>query len=136
MSDETQAKFYKLAKVLLIAASLLLIGNGIYHSCKGRSSTSADNNVNRTVESIKAANESARSELEYGSRNVEAAEKHVERAADAVSRSTEAAARNAGSVDQLEKIISESQGIVKAQRKLIQEIDRANGIGAQEGKEN
>lgn len=133
MIDETEAKFYKAAKILLIAVSLLLVCNGIWCWWQGRSSTTADNNVTRTVEQLKARNESARSEVESGRREIEAAEGHIERAADAVGRSTEAAQANARSTDELQSLISECQGIVKAQRELIQEIDRANGIAEEEG---
>lgn len=132
MIDETEAKFYKAAKILLIAVSLLLVCNGIWCWWQGRSSTTADNNVTRTMEQLQKANESARSELESGSREVEAAKEHVERAADAVGRSTEAAQANARSTDELQSLISECQGIVEAQRGLIQDIDQENGIGEQE----
>lgn len=132
MTDETEAKFYKAAKVLLIAASLLLVGNDIWCWWQGRSSTSAGNDVCATMESIQAEHSTARSELESGSREVEAAKEHVERAADAVGRSTEAAQTNARSTDELQSLISECQGIVEAQRGLIQDIDQENGIGEQE----
>lgn len=121
MTDETRRKIDKAIKIGLIVAGLLLIANDVYWRWYSRSSSTADNNVNRTVESIQAANESARSELESSSRETERAEEHVERAADAVARSTEAATRNSGGVDQLEKIISDSQKIVENQRGLISE---------------
>lgn len=132
MTDETEAKFYKAAKILLIAASLLLVGNDVYWRWHGGSSTSAGNDVCATMESIQAEHSTARSELESGSREVEAAKEHVERAADAVGRSTEAAQANARSTDELQSLISECQGIVEAQRGLIQDIDQENGIGEQE----
>lgn len=124
MNDE---KWIKLSKVLLIIASLMLIGNGIYLYFCG-SSTADSNNATRTVESIKAEHESARSETESSEREVEAAEKHVERAAGAVTGSEEAARRNAAGIDELQTLIDECQGIVEAQRGIIRDIDRANGI--------
>ncbi len=130
MIDETEAKFYKAAKILLIAVSLLLVCNGIWCWWQGRSSTTADNNVTRTVEQLQGENESARSELESAGREIADAEGHVERAADAVGRSEEAAQRNADSVDELQEIVSECREIVKNQRELIQEVERANRIGA------
>lgn len=125
MNDE---KWIKLSKILLIIASLLLVINGIYVSCKRAGSAADSDNAVRTVESIKAEHESARSETESSEREVTAAEKHVERAADAVTRSEEAASRNAAGIDELQTLISECQGIVEAQRGLIRDIDRANGI--------
>lgn len=136
MTDETKRKISKAVKISLIIAGLLLICNDVYWRWHGGSSTSAGNDVCATMESIQAEHSTARSELESGSREVEAAKEHVERAADAVARSTEAATRNSGGVDQLEKIISDSQKIVENQRGLIQEIDRANGAGAQESEKN
>lgn len=133
MSDET---YEKLTKILLIISGLLIICNGIclYFAC--RSSSTADNNVRATMESIQAANGAARSELESGRRETERAEEHVERAADAVARSTEAARINAAGVDELQTLVSECRGIVKNQRELIREIEAANGIGTPEGKED
>lgn len=136
MSDETEAKYYKAAKVLLIAVSLLLVGNGVYHLWQCRSSTGADNNVTRTMEQLQTANESARSEAESAGREIAGAEGHIERAADAVGRSEEAAQRNADGVEELQGIVSECREIVKNQREFIQEVERANGIGAQESTEN
>ena len=125
MNDE---KWIKLSKVLLVIASLMLVINGTYVSCK-RGSSPADSNVTtKTVESIKAEHEAARSEAESSEREVTAAEKHVERAADAVTRSEDAARRNAAGVDELQTLIDECQGIVEAQRGIIRDVDRANGI--------
>lgn len=133
MTDETRRKIDKAVKISLIVANLVLVANGVYHWWHSRSSTPADNDVARTMEQLQDENESARSELESGSREVEAAKEHVERAADAVGRSTEAAQANARSTDELQSLISECQGIVEAQRGLIQDIDRANGIAEEEG---
>lgn len=132
MTDETKRKISKAVKISLIIANLVLVANGVWHWWHGRSSSTADNNVTRTVESIQGANESARSEVESGRREIEAAEGHIERAADAVGRSEEAATRNAEGVDELQEIVGECRGIVEAQRELIQAVDRSNGIGAQE----
>ena len=132
MTDETKRKIDKTVKISLIVANLVLVANGVYHWWHGRSSSAADNNVTCTVESIQRANESARSEIESGRREIEAAEGHIERAADAVGRSTEAAQANARSTDELQSLISECQGIVEAQRGLIQDLDQENGIGEQE----
>lgn len=135
MTDETKRKISKAVKISLIVANLVLVANGVYHWWHGRSSTTADNNITRTVESIQRANESARSEVESGRREIEAAEGHIERAADAVGRSEEAARINAAGVDELQTLVSECRGIVENQRELIREVETANGIGTPEGKE-
>ena len=132
MTDETRRKIDKAVKISLIVVGLLLICNDVYWRWYGGSSSSAGNDVCATMESIQAEHSTARSELESGSREVEAAKEHVERAADAVGRSTEAAQANARSTDELQSLISECQGIVEAQRRLIQDIDQENGIGEQE----
>ena len=136
MTDETRRKISKAVKISLIIANLVLVANGVYHWWHSRSSTPADNDVARTVESIQRANESARSEVESGRREIEAAEGHIERAADAVGRSEEAARINAAGTDELQTIISECKGIVEAQRRIIQDVERANGIRAKEGEES
>ncbi len=135
MTDETRRKIDKAVKISLIVAGLLLIANDMYWRWAGRSGTQADNNVNRTMESIQRANKSAGSEVESGRREVETAEEHVNRTADAIKRSEEAAHSNARSADELQTIISECKGIVENQRELIREVEAANGIGAPEGKE-
>lgn len=135
MKDETRRKIDKAVKISLIIAGLLLICNDVYWRWHGGSGTQADNNVNRTVESIQRTNESAGSEIESGRREIETAEKHVNRTADAIKRSEEAAHSNARSADELQTIISECKGIVENQRELIREVEAANGIGAPEGKE-
>lgn len=131
MTDETRRKIDKAVKISLIVANLVLVANGVYHWWHGRSSSTAGNNVTRTVESIKAEHSATRSELESGSREVKAAKEHVERAADAVRRSEEAAQANARSTDELSTLIDECKGIVEAQRGLIRDVDRANGIRPQ-----
>lgn len=136
MKDETRRKIDKAVKISLIVAGLLLICNDIYWRWDSRSGTPADNDVNRTVESIQRANESAGSEIESGRREIEAAEEHVNRTADAIKRSEEAAHSNARSADELQTIISECKGIVEAQRGIIRDVDRANGIGPEEDEQN
>ena len=126
MTDETRRKINKAVKISLIIANLVLVANGVYHWWHGGSSSTADNNVTRTMEQLQRANESARSELESGSREVEAAKEHVERAADAVGRSEEAARINAAGVDELQTLVSECKGIVEAQQRLIRNIDESN----------
>lgn len=135
MTDETRRKISKAVKISLIIAGILLIANDAYYRWHGRSSSTADNNITRTVESIQRANESARSEVESGRREIEAAEGHIERAADAVGRSEEAARINAAGVDELQTLVSECRGIVENQRELIREVETSNGIGTPEGKE-
>lgn len=135
MKDEARRKIDKAVKISLIVAGLLLICNDIYWRWDSRSGTQADNNVNRTMESIQRANKSAGSEVESGRREIETAEEHVNRTADAIKRSEEAAHSNARSADELQALISECKGIVEAQRELIREVEAANGIGTPEGKE-
>lgn len=136
MKDETRRKIDKAVKISLIVAGLLLICNDIYWRWDSRSGTPADNDVNRTVESIQRANESARSKVESGRREIETAEEHVNRTADAIKRSEEAAHSNARSSDELQTIISECKGIVEAQRGIIRDVDRANGIGPEADEQN
>ena len=135
MKDETRRKIDKAVKISLIVAGLLLICNDVYWRWYGGSSSTADNNVTRTVESIQRANESARSEVESGRREIEAAEGHIERAADAIGRSEDAAARSAAGIDNIQSLVGECKGIVENQRELIREVEAANGIGTPEGKE-
>lgn len=136
MTDESKRKIDKAVKISLIIANLVLVANGVYHWWHGRSSTTADNNVTRTVEQLKARNESARSEIEDSERYVSDAEKHVERADATISRSEITAKRNEESTEQLQKLISECQTIVRRQQSIIQDVDRANGVGAQESEKN
>lgn len=135
MKDETKFKIDKAVKISLIVAGLLLICNDIYWRWDSRSSSPTGNNVNRTMESIQRANQSAGSEIESGRREIETAEEHVNRTADAIKRSEETAHSNARSTDELQTLISECKGIVEAQRELIREVEAANGIGTPEGKE-
>ena len=135
MKDETRRKIDKAVKISLIVAGLLLICNDVYWRWHGGSGTQADNNVNRTMESIQKSNESAGSEIESGRREIETAEEHVNRTADAIKQSEEAAHSNARSADELQALISECKGIAENQRELIREVEAANGIGAPEGKE-
>lgn len=136
MTDETKRKIDKAVKISLIITGILLICNDAYYRWHGVSSSTAGNNVTRTVESIKAEHSATRSELESGSREVKAAKEHVERAADAVRRSEEAAQANARSTDELSTLIDECKGIVEAQRGLIRDVDRANGIRPQADEQN
>ncbi len=136
MKDETRRKIDKAVKISLIVAGLLLICNDVYWRWHGGSSSTADNNVNRTVEQLKARNESARSEIADSERYVSDAEKHVERADATISRSESTAKRNKEGTEQLQKLISECQTIVRRQQGIIQDIDRANGVTAQECEKN
>lgn len=136
MTDETRRKIDKAVKISLIIANLVLVANGVYHWWHSRSSTPADNDVARTVEQLQDENESARSELESAGREIADAEGHIERAADAVGRSEEAAARSAAGIDNIQSLVSECKGIVEAQRRIIQDVERANGIGTPEGEES
>lgn len=136
MKDETRRKIDKAVKISLIVAGVILICNDVYWRWHSRSSTPTDNDVSRTVESIQKSNKSAGSEIEFGRREFETAEEHVNRTADAIKRSEEAAHSNARSVDELQTLVSECKGIVEAQRGIIREIDRANGIRPKEGEEN
>ena len=134
MTDETRRKIDKAVKISLIIATLFLIANDAYwHS---RSSADADNNVNRTMEQLKARNESARSKIADSERYVSDAEKHVERVDATIIRSEITAKRNEESAEQLQKLISECQTIVRRQQGIIQDVDRTNGVGAQENKKN
>mgnify|MGYP000009532282 FL=1 len=136
MKDETRRKIDKAVKISLIVAGLLLICNDVYWRWHGGSGTQANNAVNRTVESIQKSNKSAGSEIESGRREIETAEEHVSRTADAIKRSEETAHSNARSVDELQALISECKGIVEAQRELIRDVDRANGIRPEENEQN
>lgn len=126
MNDEKWTRFFR---VLVAIAGIMLVVNGVYHSCKRDGSGTANSDATiGTVERLKSEHESIRSEVESGEREVTAAEEHVDRAADAVSRSEDAAARNAASVDELQALIKECQGILETQRGIIRDVDRANGI--------
>lgn len=136
MKDETRRKIDKAVKISLIVAGLLLICNDVYWRWHGGSGTQANNAVNRTVESIQKSNKSAGSEIESSRREIETAEKHVNRIGDAIKRSEETARSNARSTDELQALISECKGIVEAQRGIIRDVDRANGIRPKAGEQN
>lgn len=136
MTNETRRKINKAVKISLIVAGLLLICNDVYWRWYGGSSSTASDNATSTVEQLKARNESARSEIADSERYVSDAEKHVERADATISRSEGTAKRNEESTEQLQKLISECQTIVRQQQSIIQDVDRANGIGAQESEKN
>lgn len=136
MEDETRRKIDKAVKISLIVAGLLLICNDVYWRWHGGSGTQANNAVNRTVESIQKSNKSAGNEIESGRREIETAEEHVNRTAGAIKRSEEAAHSNARSADELQTFISECKGIVEAQRGIIRDVDRANGIRPKAGEQN
>lgn len=136
MKDETRRKIDKAVKISLIIAGLLLICNDVYWRWHGGSGTQADNAVNRTMEQLKARNESARSKIADSERYVSDAEKHVERVDATIIRSEITAKRNEESAEQLQKLISECQTIVRRQQGIIQDVDRTNGVGAQESKKN
>lgn len=136
MKDETRRKIDKAVKISLIVAGLLLICNDVYWRWHGGSGTQANNAVNRTVESIQKSNKSTGSEIESSRREIETAEKHVNRTADAIKRSEETAHSNARSTDELQALISECKGIVEAQRGIIRDVDRANGIRPKAGEQN
>ena len=131
MKDETRRKIDRAVKISLIVAGLLLICNDVYWRWHGGSGTQADNNVNRTMESIQKSNE-----IESGRREIETAEEHVSSSVDAIKRSEEAAHSNARSADELQALISECKGIVEAQRGIIRDVDRANGIRPEENEQN
>ncbi len=136
MEDETRRKIDKAVKISLIVAGLLLICNDVYWRWHGGSGTQANNAVNRTVESIQKSNKSTGSEIESSRREIETAEEHVNRTADAIKRSEETAHSNARSTDELQTLISECKGIVEAQRGIIRDVDRANGIRPKAGEQN
>lgn len=136
MKDETRRKIDKAVKISLIVAGLLLICNDVYWRWHGGSGTQADNNVTGTVEQLKARNESARSKIADSERYISDAEKHVKQVDATISRSEGTAKRNEECTEQLQKLISECQTIVRRQQSIIQDVDRANGVGAPEGKES
>lgn len=125
MNDEKWTRFFR---VLVAIVGIMLIVNGVYHSCKRGSSTANSDATIGTVERLKGEHELTGSEVKSAERSVDDAEKHVDRAVDAISRSEDAARRNAAGVDELQTLISECQGIVEAQRGIIRDVDRANGI--------
>lgn len=137
MTDETRRRIDKAVKISLIVVGLLLICNDMYWRWYGRSSrTDVHQDTTRTVAKIQAEHKSAASEIESAGISINNAEGHIERAADAISRSEDATARNAAGIDNIQTLVSECKGIVEAQRRIIQDVDRANGIRAQEGEKD
>ena len=93
--------------------------------------SSAQHNTDtaRTMEQLERENQSARSEVENSERHIERTEASVNRAIDAVGRSEAAAIENARSVDQLQTLVAECQGIIEAEQRIIREVDKSNGAG-------
>ena len=83
----------------------------------------------RTMEQLERENQSARSEVENSERHIDHAEANINRAIDAVGRSETAAIENARSVDQLQTLVAECQGIIEAEQRIIREVDKSNGAG-------
>lgn len=137
MKDETRRKIDKAVKIGLIVAGLFLIANDVYWRWYGRSSrTDVHQDTVRTVERIQAEHKSAASEIESAGISINNAEGHIERAANAISRSEDTAARNAAGIDELQSLVSECKGIVEAQRRIIRDVDRANGVRPQGGEKS
>lgn len=137
MTDETRRKIDKAVKISLIVVGLLLICNDVYWRWYGGSSRAdVHQDTVRTVERIQAEHKSATSEIESAGISINSAEGHIERAADAIGRSEDAAARSAAGIDNIQSLVGECKGIVEAQRRIIQDVDRANGVGAPEGEES
>ena len=97
------------------------------------SSSPHNTDTARTMEQLERENQSARSEVENSERHIERAEASVTRAIDAVSRSETAAIENARSVERLQTLIGECQGIIKEEQRIIREVDESNGAGAKKG---
>lgn len=137
MTDETRRRIDTAVKISLIVASLFLICNDMYWRWySGSSRADVHQDTARTMASIKAEHESATSEIESAGISINNAEGHIERAADAISRSEDTVARNATGIDNIQTLVSECKGIVEAQRRIIQDVERANGIGAQESEKD
>lgn len=137
MKNETRKTISKAIKIGIIIASAAIIAAGIWHWRYGRSvGTDIHKSTGGTMADIKRANESARSEFRDSREHLERAEEYVNRAAGAVGRSEEAAGINARSADELQALISECKGIVEAQRGIIRDVDRANGIRPEENEQN
>lgn len=136
MKDETRRKIDKAVKISLIVAGLLLIANDVYWRWYGGSSRAdVHQDTARTVARIQKEHQSATSEIKSAGISINNAEGHIERATDAISRSEDTAARSAAGIDNIQTLVDECQGIVEAQRRIIQDVERANGIGAQESEE-
>lgn len=136
MTDETRRRIDKAVKIGLIVAGILLICNDVYWRWySGSSRTDVHQDTSRTVAKIQAEYKSATSEIKSAGISINNAEGHIERAADAISRSEDTVARSAAGIDNIQTLVDECKGIVEAQRRIIQDVDRANGIGAQESEE-
>ena len=94
------------------------------------SSAQHNTDTTRTMEQLERENQSARSEIESGERHIDRAETSVNRAIDAVGRSETTAIENARSVDRLQTLIGECQGIIKEEQRIIREVDESNGARA------
>lgn len=137
MKDETRRKIDKAVKISLIVAGVILICNDIYWRWYGGSSRAdVHQDAVRTVERIQAEHKSATSEIESAGISINNAEGRIERAADAIGRSEDAATRSAAGIDNIQSLVSECKGIIEAQRGIIQEVDKANGIRPKEGEQN
>ena len=94
------------------------------------SSAQHNTDTTRTMEQLERENQSARSEIESGERYIGNAEANINRTIDAVGRSETAAIENARSVEQLQTLIGECQGIIKEEQRIIREVDESNGARA------
>ena len=94
------------------------------------SSAQHNTDTTRTMEQLERENQSARSEIESGERYIGNAEANINRTIDAVGRSETAAIENSRSVDRLQTLIGECQGIIKEEQRIIREVDESNGAGA------
>lgn len=127
MSDETRRTIARLIKIGLIVAGLAFIGNVAWrwwHS--GSVGTDIHQSTDSTMADIKRTNESARCELRNSREHLDRAEEHIERAVDAVGQSEEAAVSNAGRIDQLEKLISESRRLAQENQRIIRDVEAVN----------
>lgn len=127
MSYETRRTIARLIKIGLIVAGLAFIGNVAWrwwHS--GSVGTDIHQSTDSTMADIKRTNESARCELRNSREHLDRAEEHIERAVDAVGQSEEAAVSNAGRIDQLEKLISESRRLAQENQRIIRDVEAVN----------
>ena len=127
MSDESRRTIARLIKIGLIVAGLAFIGNVAWrwwHS--GSVGTDIHQSTDSTMADIKRTNESARCELRNSREHLDRAEEHIERAVDAVGQSEEAAVSNAGRIDQLEKLISESRRLAQENQRIIRDVEAVN----------
>ena len=130
MSDETKRTITELIKIGLIVAGLAFIGNVAWRWWySGSVRTDIHQSADSTMADIKRTNESARCELRNSREHLDKAEEHIERAADAVGRSEEAAVSNAGRIDQLEKLISESRRLAQENQRIMRDVEAVNGEG-------